>query len=74
MFFVVVVVVLNQANPFLLKFLVDAIVKRGSGGSVGTTHFVVLLGLLFGRGPHLARHQRAGATSVTSSAPGSRRC
>lgn len=45
--FVVVVSALNQANPFLLKYLVDAVVKRGSGGSVETSHFAVLLGLLF---------------------------
>ncbi len=45
--FVVVVALLNQANPFLLKFLVDAVVKRGSGQSVATSHFARLLGLLF---------------------------
>jgi ATP-binding cassette subfamily B protein len=48
--FVVVIAVLNQANPFLLKYLVDAIVKRGSGGSVETRYFGVLLGLLFAAG------------------------
>ena len=48
--FVVVIAVLNQANPFLLKYLVDAIVKRGSGGSVATRYFGVLLGLLFAAG------------------------
>jgi len=49
-FFVVVIAVLNQANPFLLKFLVDAVVRRGSGGSVTTSHFGVLLALLFAAG------------------------
>jgi len=48
--FVVVVALLNQANPFLLKFLVDAVVKRGSGESVATSHFVRLLALLFAAG------------------------
>jgi len=46
-FFVVVIALLNQANPFLLKFLVDAVVKRGSGGTVETAHFGLLLALLF---------------------------
>ncbi len=45
--FVVIVALLNQANPFLLKFLVDAIVKRGSGEVVATGYFGLLLGLLF---------------------------
>ena len=48
--FVVVVALLNQANPFLLKYLVDAVVKRGSGQPVETGHFAVLLGLLFSAG------------------------
>ncbi len=48
--FVVVVALLNQANPFLLKFLVDAIVKRASGQPVETAYFGVLLGLLFTAG------------------------
>ena len=48
--FVVVVAVLNQANPFLLRFLVDAVVKKGTGGSVATSHLVLLLGLLFTAG------------------------
>ncbi len=48
--FVVVVAMLNQANPFLLKFLVDAVVKRGSGQSVATSHFGRLLALLFAAG------------------------
>ncbi len=48
--FVVVVALLNQANPFLLKFLVDAVVKRGSGQSVETSHFGRLLALLFAAG------------------------
>jgi len=48
--FVVVVALLNQANPFLLKYLVDAVVKRGSGQSVATGHFAVLLSLLFSAG------------------------
>ncbi len=30
-FFVVIIALLNQANPFLLKYLVDAVVARGSG-------------------------------------------
>ena len=47
---VVMVALLNQANPFLLKFLVDAVVKRGSGGSVSTERIAVLLGLLFAAG------------------------
>ncbi|MFN2503524.1 MAG: ABC transporter ATP-binding protein [Acidimicrobiales bacterium] len=49
-FFVIVVALLNQANPFLLKYLVDAVVKRGSGQSVATSHFVFLLALLFSAG------------------------
>jgi ATP-binding cassette subfamily B protein len=49
-FFVVVVALLNQANPFLLKFLVDAVVKRGSGQPVETSYFGLLLGLLFAAG------------------------
>nr|MDQ6928540.1 ABC transporter ATP-binding protein/permease [Actinomycetota bacterium] len=48
--FVVMVALLNQANPFLLKFLVDAVVKRGSGGSVSTGRIAVLLGMLFAVG------------------------
>ena len=48
--FVVLVALLNQANPFLLKFLVDAVVARGSGQSVSTQHFAVLLALLFSAG------------------------
>ncbi|MGH9180664.1 MAG: ABC transporter ATP-binding protein, partial [Acidimicrobiales bacterium] len=46
----VVVSLLYQANPFLLKYLVDAVVKRGSGQSVRTSHFALLLGLLFSAG------------------------
>ncbi len=49
-FFVVVIALLNQVNPFLLKYLVDAVVKRGSGRSVGTAYFGVLLALLFSGG------------------------
>jgi ATP-binding cassette subfamily B protein len=49
-FFVVVVALLNQVNPFLLKFLVDAVVKRGSGQPVETSYFGLLLGLLFAAG------------------------
>jgi len=48
--FVVVVAVLNQANPFLLKYLVDAVVKRGSGGTVSTGRIGGLLGMLFAAG------------------------
>ncbi|MGH9164459.1 MAG: ABC transporter transmembrane domain-containing protein, partial [Acidimicrobiales bacterium] len=48
--FVILVALLNQANPFLLKFLVDSVVKRGSGQSVSTGHFGLLLGLLFSAG------------------------
>ena len=48
--FVVLVAVLNQANPFLLKFLVDAVVERGSGGSVSSGRIGVLLGMLFAAG------------------------
>ena len=48
--FVVVVALLNQANPFLLRYLVDAVVKRGSGKEVATSHFALLLGLLFSAG------------------------
>ncbi|MDP9387181.1 MAG: ABC transporter ATP-binding protein/permease [Actinomycetota bacterium] len=47
---VVVVAVLNLANPFLLKHLVDAVVRRGSGHSVDAGHFAVLLGLLLSAG------------------------
>ncbi len=48
--FVVLVAVLNQANPFLLKFLVDAVVERGSGGSVSSGRIGALLGMLFAAG------------------------
>jgi ATP-binding cassette subfamily B protein len=48
--FVVMVALLNQANPFLLKFLVDAVVEKGSGGSVSTARIAVLLGMLFAVG------------------------
>ncbi|MGI8684071.1 MAG: ABC transporter ATP-binding protein [Acidimicrobiales bacterium] len=48
--FVVVIALLNQANPFLLRFLVDAVVKKGSGAEVATSHLVLLLGLLFAAG------------------------
>ena len=47
---VVMVAALNQASPFILKFLVDAVVERGSGGSVSTGHFAFLLALLFASG------------------------
>ncbi len=49
-FFVVVVALLNQANPFLLKYLVDAVVRRGSGQPVETGYLGLLLGLLFAAG------------------------
>jgi ATP-binding cassette subfamily B protein len=49
-FFVVLIALLNQANPFLLKFLVDAVVARGSGQAVETEHFALLLALLFSAG------------------------
>ncbi len=48
--FVVVVALLNQVNPFLLKYLVDAVVRRGSGQPVSTGYFGLLLGLLFAAG------------------------
>lgn len=48
--FVIVVALLNQANPFLLKFLVDAVVKRASGQPVETSHFALLLAVLFSVG------------------------
>ena len=48
--FVVAVALLNQANPFLLRYLVDAVVKRGTGEEVATSHFALLLGLLFSAG------------------------
>jgi len=49
-FFVIVVALLNQANPFFLKFLVDAVVKRGSGQEVKAGHFALLLAMLFSAG------------------------
>ncbi len=49
-FFVVIIALLNQANPFLLKYLVDAVVARGSGQPVETEHFALLLVLLFSAG------------------------
>ncbi|HWH34907.1 MAG TPA: ABC transporter ATP-binding protein [Acidimicrobiales bacterium] len=52
--FVVVVALLNQANPFLLKFLVEAVVRRGSGEEVATGYFGLLLGLLFAAGVLIA--------------------
>ena len=48
--FVVVVALLNQANPFLLKYLVDAVVQRGAGQTVETSRFALLLSLLFAAG------------------------
>ncbi|MGQ0743595.1 MAG: ABC transporter ATP-binding protein [Acidimicrobiales bacterium] len=48
--FVVVVALLNQANPFLLKYLVDAVVQTGSGEDVPNSRFIWLLALLFGAG------------------------
>lgn len=48
--FVVVIALLNQANPFLLKFLIDAVVTRGSGGTVPTSRFALLLALLLAAG------------------------
>lgn len=44
---VVVVSLLNQASPFISKFLVDDIVKRGTGHFVAAEQFVFLLALLF---------------------------
>ncbi|MDQ3305266.1 MAG: ABC transporter ATP-binding protein/permease [Actinomycetota bacterium] len=49
-FFVVIIALLNQANPFLLKYLVDAVVARGSGQAVETERFAILLALLFSAG------------------------
>ena len=47
---VVVVAVLNQANPFLLRYLVDAVVEKGTGRSVATSRLVVLLSMLLAAG------------------------
>ncbi|MGQ0520902.1 MAG: ABC transporter ATP-binding protein [Actinomycetota bacterium] len=48
--FVVAVSLLNQANPFLLRYLVDAVVEKGTGKSVATSRLVVLLSLLLSAG------------------------
>ena len=48
--FVVLVAMLNQANPFLLRFLVDAVVGRATGRSVTTSHIGMLLTLLLAAG------------------------
>jgi ATP-binding cassette, subfamily B, bacterial len=45
-FFVIIISLLNQADPFILKYLVDAAVKRGTGGEVEASVFILLLGLL----------------------------
>ncbi|HSX02626.1 MAG TPA: ABC transporter ATP-binding protein [Candidatus Saccharimonadia bacterium] len=44
--FVVIVSLLNQATPFFLKFVVDALVKVGQGGSVPTSYIWWLVGLI----------------------------
>lgn len=44
---VVVVSALNQASPFILKFLVDGVVKRSTGQEVATSYFGWLLAVLF---------------------------
>lgn len=44
--FVVLISALNLANPFLLRYLVDDVVKQGSGGEVATRQIIILLVLL----------------------------
>lgn len=46
MVFVVIISLLNQATPFLLKFIVDGIVTNIRGGSVAGGYLVLLLGLI----------------------------
>lgn len=49
-FFVVIVSLLNQATPFLLKYIVDGIVRLQRGGTVPTSYFWWLLGLILAVG------------------------
>ncbi|HSH31152.1 MAG TPA: ABC transporter ATP-binding protein, partial [Candidatus Saccharimonadales bacterium] len=45
--FVVVIALLNQATPFLLKFIVDGIVSNLTGGSVAASYLMLLVVLIF---------------------------
>ncbi|HSX15102.1 MAG TPA: ABC transporter ATP-binding protein [Candidatus Saccharimonadales bacterium] len=44
---VVTISLLNQVSPFISKFLVDNIVKRGTGQAVPASKFLILLAALF---------------------------
>lgn len=45
-FFVIVIALLNQATPFLLKFSVDALVQRIQGHPVAASFFLIMLLLI----------------------------
>ena len=49
-FFVVIVSLLNQATPFLLKYIVDGIVELQNGGEVAPNYFWIILGLILAVG------------------------
>ncbi len=49
-FFVVIVSLLNQATPFLLKYIVDGIVEIQKGGVVAPNYFWIILGLILAVG------------------------
>lgn len=44
--FVVVIALLNQATPFIIKFIVDGIVEHNRTGGVPASYFIVLLVLI----------------------------
>lgn len=46
MFFVVVLSLLNQATPFMFKYIVDALVEVTKGQSVALSYFLILLGII----------------------------
>lgn len=47
MIFAVVVALLNQVTPFLIKFIVDAIVSHNNGQPVADWYFAICIGLIF---------------------------
>jgi ATP-binding cassette, subfamily B, bacterial len=48
--FVIIVSLLNQATPFIFKYIVDALVKIGQGQSVPFSYIWILLGLILAVG------------------------
>lgn len=45
--FIVIIALLNQATPFIFKFIVDGIVAHLNGEPVSRTYIAVLVGLIF---------------------------